>query len=152
VAETLFRAGRVDAVWAVRTEDARQLVIKAHRQPVDLIARQATAIAQRLLTDAGFPCPYPVSGPDQFEGLVLTTETLMTTGTPAWCHYQNGPWPTPSRSSPESAPPPTPTTAASWVIAYNARCELSMLSHQSRSAPSLELARLHGNQYLELTW
>ncbi|NEA30761.1 phosphotransferase [Streptomyces sp. SID13031] len=295
VTEVLFRAGRVDAVWAVRTGDDQGVIVKAHRQPVDLTARHATATAQRLLADAGFPCPQPASGPDQFEGLVLSAETLMTAGRPgsgrhpsvrrsmaaglaehveilrghpeltpqvgpgpAWCQYQSGPWPTPHdpifdfRTTPEGyswldsfartaadrlirpadhepivvghadwyggnlrfdgnrlvaafdwdlvadtepviaglsaaaytdnggdvSDLPSPddvvaflkdyeaaisrsfsktqqrvaAAAASWVIAYNARCELSMLVGESQPGSPLELARVHRDRYLELTW
>ena len=135
LAEVLFRAGRIDAVWAVRTGDDRQLIVKAHRQPVDLTARRATTTAQRVLADAGFPCPQPISGPDEFDGLVLSVEALLTVGRPesgrrpgvrrslaaglaeqveilrghpeltalagpgpAWCQYRSGPWPTPHDS------------------------------------------------------
>jgi hypothetical protein len=54
--------------------------VKAHRQPVDIAALTAAHVAQRLLADAGFPCPRPLSGPDRFEGLVLTTGTLIARG------------------------------------------------------------------------
>lgn len=77
IAEVLFRAGRIDAVWAVRTGDGRDVVVKAHRRPVDLAARRATTAAQRILAAAGFPCPTPISGPDEFDGLVLSAETLL---------------------------------------------------------------------------
>jgi hypothetical protein len=39
--------------------------------------------------------------------------------------------------------------AASWVIAYNARCELSLLG---ASAPTVELAHRDRNRYLALRW
>ena len=295
LAETLFRAGRIDAVWAVRTGDERKIIVKAHRQPVDLMARRTTTAAQRLLADAGFPCPQPVSGPDEFEGLVLSAETLMTAGRPgsgrhpsvrrsiaaglaehveilrghpeltpqvgpgpAWCQYQSGPWPTPHdpifdfRTTPDGyswldsfartaadrlirsahddpivighadwyggnlrfdgdrlvaafdwdlvadtepviagfsaaaytdnggdesdlASPDdvvafltdyeaatsrpfsksdqrTAAAAASWALAYNARCERSMLVGHPTPGSPLELARLHRNRYLELAW
>lgn len=80
LAEVLFRAGRIDAVWGVRTDDGRDIVIKAHRAPVDLPAREATVAAQRILVAAGFPCPVPLSGPDRFDGLVLSAETLIGGG------------------------------------------------------------------------
>lgn len=132
IGEVILRAGRIDAVWAVRLLDGRSVVIKAHRQPVDQQARRATVRAQSILSDAGFPCPAPISGSAEFEGLTLTTETFMTQGSarsgrdplirralaqglsehieilrsdpglvdvagfgPAWCRYQSGPWPTP---------------------------------------------------------
>ena len=130
--EVLFRAGRIDAVWAVRIRDGRDVVVKAHRPPVDLVGRRAAVQAQRLLLAAGFPCPEQISGPDAFEGLVLSVESLVRDGEvadardprirrsgaaglaahvqilrrhpelldvagpgPAWCRYQAGPWPVP---------------------------------------------------------
>jgi hypothetical protein len=53
------------------------VVIKTHRTPVDLDAMVATIDAQRLLAEADFPCPFPLAGPDQREGRVLTAETLI---------------------------------------------------------------------------
>lgn len=134
MSEVLFRAGRIDAVWAVRTDDGREVVVKAHRQPVDLVARTVTARAQQLLVGASFPCPTPLSGPDQLDDLVLSVETLLVGGSvgdgrdpatrrsiaggladhidilrgsgptslagrgPAWCQYHGGPWPVPHDS------------------------------------------------------
>lgn len=132
LSRVLFRSGRIDVVWAVHAEDGREVVVKVHRQPVDLAERRAVTKAQRLLAGAGFPCPEPLSGPDQVDGLVLTVETLLAGGRagsgrdaairrsiagglaehiailrrapdlvssagpgPAWCRYQGGPWPTP---------------------------------------------------------
>lgn len=128
----LFRAGRIDAVYAVETEDGRRLVLKVHRPPVDLDARRAIAEAQRALARAGFPCPEPVAGPTLLNGRTVTVETLLESGDtqtggdpvvraataaglaeqmrilravpalehavgdpPAWCRYQSGPWPVP---------------------------------------------------------
>jgi hypothetical protein len=132
LADVLFRAGRIDAVWAVTLTDGRSVLIKAHRRPVDMRARLATVRAQRILAGSGFPAPEPVSDTTEFEGLVLTTESLVTRGSPgdarvpairralaeglashvailrsapdlaeaagpgpAWCRYQDGPWPEP---------------------------------------------------------
>jgi hypothetical protein len=128
----LFRAGRIDAVWAVRCVDGRGVVVRAHRPPVDLKVRAVVSSAQRVLYEAGFPCPSPLAGPDVVEGVVLSAETLMERGDrgegreprtrlaivrgllehmqilrevpglaslalpgPAWCRYQAGPWPVP---------------------------------------------------------
>jgi hypothetical protein len=77
IADVRFRAGRIDPVWGVGLQDGRAVVIKAHRTPVDLAAAQATIDAQRALAAAGFPCPVPLWGPDEFEGRVLTAETLI---------------------------------------------------------------------------
>ncbi|MCU1526668.1 MAG: hypothetical protein JWP75_431 [Frondihabitans sp.] len=135
LAEVLFRAGRVDSVWAVRLEDQREVAVKAHRTPVDMSARRATDEAQQILSLAGFPCPTPIVTTSVFRGLILTSESLMTAGTsgdardpairrslakgladqirilrgvpglvafagpgPAWCRYQQGPWPVPHDS------------------------------------------------------
>ncbi len=82
IAEVRFRAGRIDAVWGVRTADGRDVVVKAHRAPADLPALAATLTAQGILADAGFPCPAPVHGPDRFDGLTLHAELLVTDGEP----------------------------------------------------------------------
>jgi hypothetical protein len=135
ISEVLFRAGRIDSVWGVRADDGSEVVVKAHRPPVDLTARKAAVDAQRLLDEAGFPCATPLSGPDVVGDLVLSVEAMLREGSPgdardpntrlalvmglaehiellragprlasgaglgpAWCRYQNGPWPTPHDS------------------------------------------------------
>jgi hypothetical protein len=80
IAKVGFRAGRIDAVWGVELEDGREVVIKSHRLPVDLESIAAARDAQRTLKAAGFPCPEPLSGPDEVEGRVLTVETLLGDG------------------------------------------------------------------------
>jgi len=75
-----FRAGRIDAVWGVELADGREVVIKAHRQPVDVQAVAAATDAKALLVAAGYPCPRPYSGPDEVEGQVLVAETLLSNG------------------------------------------------------------------------
>jgi hypothetical protein len=80
LSDVIFRAGRIDAVWAVELADGRSVLIKAHRRPVDMTARLATVQAQRILADAGFPAPRPLSDTVEFEGLILTTESLVTAG------------------------------------------------------------------------
>jgi hypothetical protein len=77
-----FRAGRIDAVWGVDLADGRAVVIKTHRPPADLEALRATADAQRLLVAASFPCPTPLSGPDDVDGNVVTAETLIVGSVP----------------------------------------------------------------------
>jgi Ser/Thr protein kinase RdoA (MazF antagonist) len=294
ISEVLFRAGRIDSVWGVRTDDGSEVVVKAHRPPVDLTARRAAVAAQRLLGEAGFPCPTPLSGPDVIGELVLSAEAMLLEGSPgdardprtrvalvtglaehiellrahpgltsvagrgpAWCRYQDGPWPTPhdsifdftrtpggfewldhfaqqaaddlnaARGSRETVvghadwyggnlrfagdrlvaafdwdlvaevepvvvglnagayadtgTPAGATTpgdvaaflieydrarpalfdpaeqrlaaaAASWTVAYNARCRLSTLSPDIADATSLEMVRKNQDQFLQLTW
>jgi hypothetical protein len=294
VSEVLFRAGRIDSVWGVRTDDGSEVVVKAHRRPVDLTARRAVVVAQRLLDEAGFPCPMPLSGPDVVGELVLSAETMLREGTPgdardprtrvalvsglaehidllrahpeltsvagrgpAWCRYQDGPWPTPHDSifdftrtprgfewldhfaqwaadqlnaargqretvvghadwysgnlrfagdrlvaafdwdlvadvepvvvginagayadtdTPGGATTPgevaaflidydrarahpfdpaeqqLAAAAASWTVAYNARCRLSTLTPDNSASTSLEMVRKNQDQFLHLTW
>lgn len=66
----------------VELQDGREVVIKAHRTPVDLGAAQATMDAQRALAAADFPCPVPLAGPDEVDGRVLTAETLIVSARP----------------------------------------------------------------------
>ena len=75
-----FRAGRIDAVWGVELDDGRDVVLKAHRPPVDRDAVGAAVQAERVLGRAGFPCPQPLSGPDEVDGRVVTIETLVSGG------------------------------------------------------------------------
>jgi hypothetical protein len=294
ISEVLFRAGRIDSVWGVRTDDGSEVVVKAHRPPVDLTARRAAVAAQRLLGEAGFPCPTPLSGPDVIGELVLSAEAMLREGSPgdardprtrvalvtglaehiellrahpgltsvagrgpAWCRYQDGPWPTPHDSifdftrtpggfewldhfaqqaaddlnaahgsretvvghadwyggnlrfagdrlvaafdwdlvaevepvvvglnagayadtgTPAGATTPgdvaaflieydrarpalfdpaeqrLAAAAASWTVAYNARCRLSTLSPDIADATSLEMVRKNQDQFLQLTW
>lgn len=82
IARIRFRAGRIDVVWGVELADGRAVVMKTHRPPADLDALLATADAQRLLVAADFPCPTPLSGPDDVGGRVVTVETLMEGSVP----------------------------------------------------------------------
>ncbi len=77
---TLFRAGRIDAVYGVQTADSRRLVVKLHRPPADLVARSAVAHAQRTLAGAGFPCPRPIAAPARLDGVVVSVETMLEGG------------------------------------------------------------------------
>lgn len=77
IAAVRFRAGRIDVVWGVELADGRAVVIKTHRPPVDLEATRAAGDAQRLLSAAGFPCAWPLAGPEEVAGRVLTAETMV---------------------------------------------------------------------------
>ncbi len=55
-------------------------MIKSHRRPADLEAIAAATEAKRLLRASDFPCPEPVSGPDEIDGQVLIAETLQGDG------------------------------------------------------------------------
>jgi Ser/Thr protein kinase RdoA (MazF antagonist) len=82
IARVLFRAGRIDVVWGVELADGRAAVIKTHRPPADLDAIRVANDAQRVLSEAGFPCAVPLAGPDQVDGRALTAETLVDGDTP----------------------------------------------------------------------
>lgn len=80
LAEVLFRSGRIDAVYAVATTDAEQVLVKVHRPPLDVAARAVVARAQRALADAGFPCARPLAGPTTIDGHMVSVETLLPDG------------------------------------------------------------------------
>lgn len=82
IAGVRFRAGRIDAVWGVDLADGRAVVFKTHRPPAELEALRATADAQRLLVEGGFPCPDPQAGPDELDERVVTAETLIEGSVP----------------------------------------------------------------------
>ncbi|NAZ84407.1 hypothetical protein GTR02_21640 [Kineococcus sp. R8] len=63
-----FRAGRIKVVWGVRLTDGRDVVIKAHRRPVDVPAVVAATRAMDLLVAAWFPCPQQLAGPSRWPG------------------------------------------------------------------------------------
>ncbi len=131
-----FRAGRIDVVWGVELEDGRAVVIKTHGPPVDLDAVRVANEAQRLLTEADFPCAAPLAGPDEIEGRVLTAETLIEGRTPGGRdpagrlllagglarHIESL---TPRRSSqvsPQRATPPVQRVAAGCQLRKRWRC------------------------------
>ena len=76
-----WRAGRIDVVWGVGLADGCEVVIKAHRPPVDVSAVAAATQAKHLLGQASFPCPRPLSGPDRFGEHVMVVEEAVTAGT-----------------------------------------------------------------------
>lgn len=82
IARVRFRAGRIDAVWGVDLGDGRAVVIKTHRRPAELESLRVVAEALLLLSAAGFPCPTPLSGPDDVDGRVVTTQTLLSGDVP----------------------------------------------------------------------
>ena len=70
----LFRHGHLSQVAGVELADGRGVVVKA--RPFE--QRIAGCIAvQAALARAGFPCPVPLAGPDQVNGLAITAEALI---------------------------------------------------------------------------
>jgi hypothetical protein len=163
IVKVRFRAGRIDAVWGVELDDGRVVVIKGHRPPADIDAIAAARDAQRLLSAANFPCPAPLSGPDEIDGRVLTAEVLLAGEVPdgrnpvnrrllaaglarhidllrgrpdllmrvgqgpSWCHYQDGPWPTPHDPIVDFRV--TPANYA-WLDAYAQRAADQILAYR----------------------
>ena len=82
IARLRFRAGRIDAVWGVDLEDGRAVVMKTHRPPADPEPLRVVAETLRVLSAASFPCPTPLSGPDQVQGHVITIQTLLSGDVP----------------------------------------------------------------------
>jgi hypothetical protein len=87
VAEILFRAANVGAVFGVRLHDGRRVVVKAH-QPRET-ARRLTAVqdVQRALWRSGFPCPEPLAGPVRFGEGLATVESLLDAGERRDAHH-----------------------------------------------------------------
>lgn len=80
IADVLFRETSVGVVVAVRLDDERRVVIKAH-QPRETQERLAAVLAvQSRLHQAGFPCPKPLLGPVALANGQATLETLVTDG------------------------------------------------------------------------
>jgi hypothetical protein len=79
VQTVLFRTGRLTAVYGLQLTDGVELVAKVYRHAE--VARLAAAVAcQRLLADAGYPCPAPLDGPVAVDGRVVLLETLLDHG------------------------------------------------------------------------
>jgi hypothetical protein len=74
----LFRSGHLSEVVAAELADGSRVVIKA--RPSDPRIAGCTAV-QEHLARAGFPCPKPLAGPVQADGLTVTAEALVSGGT-----------------------------------------------------------------------
>jgi hypothetical protein len=77
--EELFRTGHLSMVVGLRLANNRQVVIKA-RPPLERVA--GCVAVQQALARAGFPCPRPLAGPHQLDGLLVTAEELLAGGQP----------------------------------------------------------------------
>jgi hypothetical protein len=80
LAQVVFAAGRIDAVYGLTTGDGRGLLLKVHRPPVDLVARGLVAEAQKAMSAEGFPCAEPLAGPVEVDGRLVSIETLLPAG------------------------------------------------------------------------
>ena len=82
----LFRSGRVGAVYGLQLSDGHHVVVKVHRKPVVLEHLSAASACQRVLADAGYPCPSPLDGPAVTAGHTATIEAWLDEGEPGNAH------------------------------------------------------------------
>ena len=75
----LFETGHLSAVVGVELEDGRAVVIKV-RDDWDRI--RACVEVQRVVFEAGFPCPEPLAGPAPLGRRVATAERFVPPGDP----------------------------------------------------------------------
>jgi hypothetical protein len=75
--EELFRTGHLSMVVGLRLANNRQVVIKA-RPPLERVA--GCKAVQQALARAGFPCPPPLAGPHQLDGLLVTPRNCWPAG------------------------------------------------------------------------
>ena len=89
VEEVVLRSGRVNAVFGLLLAGGERVVVKVQRGQLDegRTATLAAAVAaQRLLADAGYPCPSPLDGPATTGGLTATVDTWLDDGVPGDAH------------------------------------------------------------------
>jgi hypothetical protein len=86
VSTVLFRSGQIGAVYGLRLSDGSNVVVKVHRQPVFLDHLSAASACQRVLADAGYPCPSPLDGPAVSAGHTATIEAWLDGGEPGNAH------------------------------------------------------------------
>ena len=79
VESVLFRAGRLAAVYGMRLTNGSSIVTKVYRI-ANLEHLAAVVACERLLVDAGYPCPVPLDGPVEVDGHVLLLEALLDLG------------------------------------------------------------------------
>jgi Phosphotransferase enzyme family len=80
VRDVFLRTGRVTAVYGLRLNDGSVLAAKVHRHPVSLARLAAATTCQRILANAGFPCPVPVDGPATNGSHAVVLESWMDVG------------------------------------------------------------------------
>ena len=86
VNDIVFTSGRVAPVYGLRLQDGSTVVLKIHRNPVNTDRLAAASRCQRLLAEAGFPCPAPLDGPAPTDGRIATIESLLDHGHPGNGH------------------------------------------------------------------
>jgi len=76
-ADELFRSGYLSAVIGLRLADGREVVVKVRP---DSPRMAACVEVQRRLSQAGYPCPRPLTGAAAFGGDVATAEAYVPGG------------------------------------------------------------------------
>ncbi len=76
----LFRTGRLAAVYGLQLTSGLVIVAKVYRGGADLERLAAAVSCQRVLADAGHPCPAPLNGPVAVDGRVVLLEALLDRG------------------------------------------------------------------------
>jgi hypothetical protein len=79
VQQVVFRTGRLAAVYGLQVTNGAPVVAKVYRR-IEVARLAATVACQRLLADAGYPCPAPLDGPVERDGRVVLLEALLDRG------------------------------------------------------------------------
>jgi hypothetical protein len=77
VAELVFTAGHLSAVYGLHLADGREVVLKVRGGGARL---GACLRVQRRMSEAGFCCPEPLAGPHRLGSAVATAEALLPAG------------------------------------------------------------------------
>lgn len=76
VGAVLFEAGAVGAVFGLRLEDGREVVVKAYQRDADFDRLVEVTRCQAILNRRGFPCAAIIRAPSVHEGVPIVTEEL----------------------------------------------------------------------------
>jgi hypothetical protein len=80
ITQTYFLEVSLGAVFGLRLQDKRRIVIKVHSSRSNYAYLQAVMRAQRYLADQGYPCPCPLIEPCPFMHGLATIEELIDQG------------------------------------------------------------------------
>lgn len=77
--DELLRAGHLSSVLGLRLDDGRKVVVKVREAAPRL---DACIAVQAALSQAGFPCPQPLTSVTDLDGSAVTAETYLPGGAP----------------------------------------------------------------------
>jgi Phosphotransferase enzyme family len=86
VQQILVRTGRLAAVYGLRLTDGTKVAAKVHRGTASTGRLAAAASCQRVLAEAGYPCPVPLDGPMVAGPRVVVIESWLDRGEVADAH------------------------------------------------------------------